>query len=175
MNKNSFIHQLKQLQGAHWQAVIEGQALVMIDDVRLEIGPAQAPNAIIFSAQQNSPDATALMQESLANATTILSNYYQSHPLTMAGFNQQVEKLMAEYGAAAFTAVAGQLAQRTLFVDQGEVIAESADSPRYRYGVFCELASPLAASALEKHVRKWLEQGEAYEHYLSMNVCRYNC
>jgi hypothetical protein len=62
-----------------------------------------------------------------------------------------------------------------LFVDGGEVIAECADSPRHRYGVFCELESTLSEHAIEEQVRQWLERGEAYEDYLGMNVCRYNC
>ena len=175
MNEIIFIHLLRQLQKNDWQAVIEGQAVVLIDDARLEIGPADAPNAIITSPDQNTYDSATLMQESLANASTILSNYYLSHPLTMAGFNRQLEKLMDEYGATAFTAVTGQSAQYTLFVAGGEVIAENADSPRHRYGVFCELAAPLSAAAGETYIHKWLARGEAYEQYLSMNVCRYNC
>jgi len=175
MNEHIFMHQLGQLHYADWQAVIEGQAVVIIDDLRLEIGPAQAPNVIISLRELNASDASTLKSESLANASTILSNYYLSHPLTLAGFNRQIENLINAHGAGAFSAVAGQLSPRTLFVDEGEVIAETADSPRHRYGVFCELTGQLSDSAIETHVRKWLERGDAHEHYLSMNVCRYNC
>ena len=175
MNKNTFIHQLELLKDTDWQAVIEGLALVNINDAYHEIGPAQASNAIIALTEHNKSDAATLKLESLAHASSILSNYYLSHPLTLAGFNRQVEKLINEHGASAFSAVAGQLAARTLFVDEAEVIAETADSPRHRYGVFCELPGPLADSVLETHIRRWLEQGEAHEQYLSMNVCRYNC
>ena len=98
-----------------------------------------------------------------------------SQALSQSDFNQQVEQLFALHGAAAFAAPSGHYPQYTLFVEEETVVAESASSPRHRYGVFCELDQPLAGAALEKHVRQWLSSGEAYALYLSMNVCRYNC
>jgi hypothetical protein len=41
--------------------------------------------------------------------------------------------------------------------------------------VFLELEQPLPDADIDPKIRKWLEQGEAYEDYLGMNVCRYNC
>jgi len=63
MNDNIFIHQLRQLQYADWQAVIEGQAIVLTDDFRLEIGPAQAPNVIISLRDLNASDASTLKSQ----------------------------------------------------------------------------------------------------------------
>lgn len=95
--------------------------------------------------------------------------------LTQTEFNQQVEKLFAAHGAAAFAAAGGQYPQYTLFVVDDQVVAESADNPRHRYGAFCELDHALNDAARDAHVRRWLSSGEAYNLYLSMNVCRYNC
>ena len=98
-----------------------------------------------------------------------------SQALSQSDFNQQVEQLFALHGVAAFAAPSGYYPQFTLFVEEETVVAESASSPRHRYGAFCELDKPLVGAALEKHVRHWLSSGEAYALYLSMNVCRYNC
>lgn len=95
--------------------------------------------------------------------------------LSQSDFNQQVEQLFALHGVAAFAAPYGSFPKFTLFVEDETVVAESASSPRHRYGAFCELDKPLTGAALEKHVRHWLSSGEAYALYLSMNVCRYNC
>lgn len=95
--------------------------------------------------------------------------------LSQSNFNQQVEQLFALHGPAAFAAPSGHYPQLTLFVEEETVVAESVSSPRHRYGAFCELDKPLAGAALEKQVRHWLNSGEAYALYLSMNVCRYNC
>lgn len=177
MNENTFKQQLAALTGDDWQAVIDGQALLVVDDLRLEVGPVDAPDAIIVASAglPGESDAEGLRRESLSTATALLHNYYLTHPLTLAGFNRQVEALIRQHGASAFSAQPGQLPRFTLFVDGGEVVAEPSGSPRHRYGVFCELDRPLDKAATGEHVRKWLQRGEAHERYLEMNVCRYNC
>ena len=95
--------------------------------------------------------------------------------LSRSDFDRQVEALFGQHGARAFAALEGQYPERTLFVEGEQVVAESADSPRHRYGTFCELEEPLSGAALEAHVRQWLASGDAYELYIGMNVCRYNC
>lgn len=94
--------------------------------------------------------------------------------LTPSEFNQQVAKLIGQYGAGAFAATEGHYPAYTLFVEQDTVIAEPASSPKHRYGAFCVLALPLDEARLAEHMNKWLNRGEAYTLYLSMNVCRYD-
>lgn len=98
-----------------------------------------------------------------------------SVPLTQDEFEHQVEALFAAHGAGAFAASPGCLPVRTLFVDGAQVVAETADSPRHRYGAFCEPGREMDAAALNDYVWHWLRGGEAYRLYLSMNVCRYSC
>lgn len=174
MNEKTFIHLLKKLDDNDWQAVTDGMAILMIDDLRLETGPANAPQTIIHAPEPGLPTET-IRQQTLTDAAALLRNYYLTHPLTLAGFNHQTMKLIEAHGADTFTAPAGELPKYTLFVEGGEVIAESPDSPRHRYGLFCELNEPLPTSDLADHVRQWLERGLAHEDYLGMNVCRYNC
>ena len=95
--------------------------------------------------------------------------------LSRSEFDRQLEALFRQHGATAFAALGEQYPERTLFFERDRVVAESADSPRHRYGAFCELEEPLSGAALEAHVRQWLASGDAYELYLGMNVCRYNC
>jgi hypothetical protein len=95
--------------------------------------------------------------------------------LSKTEFNQRVEELFEAHGAASFAAVGGQYPRYTLFVVGDQVVVETADSPRHRYGAFCELDHVLDDVALDSHVRRWLRNGEAYNLYLSMNVCRYDC
>jgi len=175
MNEATFIQQLQQISPAEWQAVAQGKGVLVVDDLRLEIGPASAPNAVIVASTDPGADAAGLKLESLSSAAELLRNYYLTHPLSLAGFNHQAEALIRQHGASAFTALVGRLPRLTLFVDGGEVVAESAESPRHRYGVFCELDRPLEDTALDRRVWQWLQRGEAHERYLEMNVCRYNC
>ena len=175
MNNAEFIRLLEQLSNADWQSVMEGAAILIVDDLRLQTGPAQAPNAVIRAPEHGQTDASRLKRESIEEAPALLANYYLTNPLTLTGFNHQVKGLLENHGAAAFAALPGQLPQYTLFVDEGEVVAEPQESPRHRYGVYCELSRPLRGDALESFVEKWLQRGEAHERYLGMNVCRYNC
>ncbi len=175
MNESAFTSLLDQLDHGVWQSAADGQGLLMVDDTGLQAGPAQAPNVIIPPPDPNTLSAEELKRQSLSDAGRLLADYYRTHPLTRSGFNRQVERLIEQQGAAAFAAPQGALPQRTLFVDGGEVVAEPASSPRHRYGVFCELERPLEGAALATRLHQWLQQGTAYERYLSMNVCRYNC
>ncbi len=175
MNEENFRALLLQAPEEYWWAVVDGRGLLLVDDQRLEPGPLDAPNLIIRLAENTTADAVALMEDALANAEQLLADYYRTHPLTLTGFNHQAGVLIAEHGAMAFAALEGQLPERTLFVDGGELVAEAADSPRHRYGVFCELQRPLPAAAIEGQVKRWLARGDAHERYLGMNVCRYNC
>ncbi|MGV6816694.1 MAG: hypothetical protein ACWA44_05415 [Thiotrichales bacterium] len=157
-----------------WQRVAAGEALILVDDESLKVGPADASEAIITrgSAEQG---WASLKAESLADARALLANYYLSHPLSRSGFDRQAQELLAQHGAIAFAAPPQKLPARTLFVEEGRVIAETAESPRHRYGAYCEVQPGLSAAQIEAAVNQWLEQGEAYERYMSMNVCRYNC
>jgi hypothetical protein len=175
MNSTEFTRLLEQLSNNDWQRIIGGDSLLIVNDLHLETGPAQAPNAVLRAPEQGQTDGGRLKRESIEQASALLTNYYLTHPLTLTGFNHQVESLIDKLSAAAFAAPPGEFPQYTLFVDEGEVVAEPSGSPRHRYGVYCELSKPLTESALQETVRKWLNRGEAHERYLSMNVCRYNC
>ena len=84
--------------------------------------------------------------------------------------DRQVEALFEQHGVAAFFAVLGwQYPERTLLVEGGGVVPESAESPRHLYCACCELEDPLSGAALEVHVRQWLASGDAHELYIGMN------
>jgi hypothetical protein len=175
VNTNGFIAVLNQLNDDVWQSVIDGKALLLVDDEALTVGSSSASNTIINSADYSSPDLTALKNTILLNAEQILAQYYLRHPLSQNGFNRQVDHLIGMHGAGAFAAMSGDYPEYTLFVEGGEVIVESAKSPRHRYGVYCEIETTVSANSMDTQVRQWLANGEAYQQYLAMNVCRYNC
>ncbi len=175
MNVARFIELLDALDDTDWCAIAKGQALLLVDDEQLGLGPSDAPNVVFNTRGDTEHSVEQLRQAALADAASLLEGYYRTHPLTLTGFNRQVQALIERYGAQAFCARAGDAPKHSLFVEGGEVIAETAESPRHRYGVFCELDRTLADAEAEKQVDQWLRTGDAYERYLSMNVCRYNC
>ena len=96
-------------------------------------------------------------------------------PPSLAEFNVQVAGLVESLGAAAFCAPAGQTPEYSLFVEEGRVIAEPKSSPRHPYGVYCEISDGLSAAGMSERVKEWVKNGEAYDEFLGMIVCRYNC
>jgi len=175
MNTQEFLNLLNQQDDQAWQAVMEGRALLLVDDLELAIGDVKEAAAIIKGARPAIQSAAQLKQETINNAASILDRYYFTHPLSRAGFEQQAEQHFLQKSAPAFAAVSGQWPAFTLFVEAGELLAEPAGSARHRYGAFCELDTTLAQTDIQARVEQWLYSGEAYQLYLNMNVCRYNC
>jgi hypothetical protein len=96
-------------------------------------------------------------------------------PPTPSEFNAQVASLVEELGPAAFCAAPGQRPEYTLFVEDKQVVAEPRNAPRYPYGLYCEIRTGLSDDQIADYLNKWLTTGGAYEEFLGMNVCRFNC
>ncbi len=173
VNQQLFSYLLQEVNDEAWQALAAGANLLMIDDTYLEISTSSARNIILRGDEL--ADVENPQQWLVDHAVELLEKYYRTTPLSRKGFDAQVARLIKQYGASSFVAVFGRLPRYSLFVEYGVVVAESADSPRHRYGVFCELDQSVPEPEAVMLVRNWLEQGEAYNRYISMNVCRYNC
>ncbi|QEP41741.1 hypothetical protein D5085_00425 [Ectothiorhodospiraceae bacterium BW-2] len=96
-------------------------------------------------------------------------------PPTVAEFNRQIVSLMRQLGTQAFCAQPDKKPDYTLFIDGDQVVAEPKGAPRYPYGLYHTIDSGLSDTDIGHHVDRWLASGEAYQEFLAMNVCRYNC
>lgn len=182
MNSATFKEQLLQLTDQDLQALLDGASLVMVQDQSIiaveETEIETNTHPVIISYEPDSArtqTAEELRNELLQQADELLENYYRLNPLSQSGFDLQVKALALQHGVEAFSAVAGQTAEFTLFVEGNKVIAEPRNAPRHPYGAFLELQRPLQGPALEKRFSSWLRSAEAYQRYLSMNTCRYSC
>ena len=175
MNETLLIDLLDQLRDSSLLTVQKGQALLLVDDASLSIGNPDSPNVLVASGDYDAPDAVGLRRLLKTNAGKIIDAYYQSHPLSWIGFDRQVKDLCEQHGYLMFAATPGQRAEKTLFVEQGTVIALDREDPRHSYGVFCEVTKLVNQEDIKPGVEHWIESGQAYDGYLSMNVCRYNC
>ena len=175
MNATELTQLIETLDEDVLNTLLDGKALLLVDDIMLVNGDINAPNVFVAPGQFSANNARQLRQELVDNAGQLLEDYYRIHPLTRHGFEAQAGLLIQQFGHAAFAAAEGHWPQRTLFVEQGTVIAEDQASPRHRYGVYCELPKLMDADTTGSTLEKWLANGEAYEQYLGANVCRYNC
>jgi hypothetical protein len=96
-------------------------------------------------------------------------------PPSLTDFNTQAMRLIEQHGAAAFCAATDRHPDFTLFVDDNQVVAEPRNAPRHPYGIYCRLNSGCSEDDISERVNEWLTTGEAYQEFLAMNVCRYNC
>ena len=170
MDPDTFRRLLAQLDLA---ALTGRRPLRLEADQRLAWGDGGEPDVIVGDW----PEGTAqqLADWLQAEAGQLLADYYRLHPLTREGFDHQAQVLFAHHGAGSFAAPPGEWPAFTLFVDGGCLVAEPRAAARHRYGAYCELPRAMDPGAVGDRVRTWLASGEAYERYLGMNVCRYNC
>lgn len=174
MNEQLFKQTLEQLTELDWQSLLNGHGLLIIDDSDLIVGGLDAPKSLFHVSDFDVTSALDLKAHVTCSATEILENYYKTNPLTHHGFNRQVEAMVEEYGVEVFSAVVGEIAERTLFVEGGVVISETADSPRHRFGVYFEVDQPLSISELKDAFNQWLVNHSAYFEYVGMSVSRYS-
>ncbi len=172
MNSNKFTELLAAMPEADWQALIDGQQLYMDNDLHLQIAAPGAAHAIMIEFLNADLSWQDLKSKVIEEAEELLRDYYRENFMTRKGFNHQLSALIDDHGAASFAAAAGEMPAMSVFVDGGDVVAEGPESPRYRYGAYCEVDS---VKFVDNLVKIWLESGEAYQTYLSMNVCRNNC
>lgn len=173
MRSGEFEALLKALPDEQWQALVDGQMLALHEDARLELSRGGDEYTIVKAREEE--DAEELRERVIGHAREILEDFYRTHPLSREAFDRQAGLLVSQYGEQAFAAPEGRLPERSFFVDGGELKAEPRESPRQRYGAWCETGKPQEGAALKERVNDWINKGEAYEAYRGMNVCRYNC
>lgn len=175
MNSRDLMLKLDGLELQVWQGLLDGKALRLVDDSVLELAEPGQRNLIFFEPDAQGMDLDGLRARVMSKVDELIDEYYLRNPLSLKAFNRQVQGLIQEHGAAAFVAEYGDLPERSLFVEVGDVLALDAESPQHRYGAFCELDEPVNEQDIKKLVKAWLDSNEAYEKYISMNVCRYSC
>jgi len=176
MNPEKLVALLEQLPNAVWEDFVNGRDLLLINDQAIELSNNENHPAVLVKAADFQSDfPSRVKQNVITKAVYLLADFYRTHPISRVEFNRQVNLLAKQLGAGGFAALFGELPKYSLFVEGGEVIAESVESPRHRYGTYFELAESLPEHEIELAFSEWLRSGEAHQQYLSMNVCRYNC
>lgn len=174
MNATQFIEALEALEPPQYQAILEGASLVMQNDMALTLGKSEQP-FVVFELGDEQFDSTQALKASLIErAEALITEYYQFNPVSKSHFNQQLSKLIGVHGADALVSCPGKPAELKLFVDQGTLVVEGMDSPRFKYGISLSLNEDYPPTAVENKVRNWLASDHAYGDYISVNVCRFS-
>lgn len=178
MNIDTFKNLLQQLTEEHKNALISGKALCLELDLKLLpcVENGKGPKQVIIPAFKEGEAPEDIQQFLLDEAEQLHHNYYRNYSLTQPGFNRLLSALFEEHGMHKFAAAPGEAAELTFFGEPGVLKVADAQHPRYRYSTYCELTvSGLSDAQIEQEVRHWLNSTAAYQQFLSMNVCSYQC
>jgi hypothetical protein len=175
MNESLLLELLDQLSTASLAVMLKGQALLLVDDQSLAIGSPDAPNVLVAPGIYDAADAESLRTALKNDADRLNEAYYQAHPMSWNGFDRQVKLLCEQHGYEAFAAAAGERPEKSLFVEQGTVIAAGRNSPRHQYGTYCELPLAKDSADIRQSVEQWIASGQAYDGYLGMNAGQHEC
>ena len=174
MNAEQFKQALNEFPDENYQAIIDGAALIVFEDKALTLGKSQQAYVIFEMGDETFDSSDALKASLIERSNDLIQEYYQYNPISKMHFNNQLINLVKEHGANAFVTMPGQEAIVKLFVEGSEVIVETNESPRFKYGFCYVLNEKLLPQAVENKVKNWVSSGSAYDDYISVNVCRFS-
>lgn len=174
MKAQPFIEAVKQLSDDDFQLILEGNAIIIENDVALTTGRADSAYVIYELGEDPFTSSEEIKAFLIQNAEALLKEYYQFNPVSRQYFDRSLNKLFEEYGPDAFSATPDGEPERVLFVEDGELISEDASSPRFKYGMFMTIEDHIKPLARANKVKNWVQSGTAYGDYISVNVCRFS-
>ena len=174
MNAELFKQVLTEFSDENYQAILEGAALVIHEDKALTLGKTQQAYVIFEMGDETFDSTDALKASLIERATYLIEGYYQNNPISKMHFNRQLLAMIKEHGANAFVTMPGQQAQVKLFTQDGNVLLETKESPKFKYGFCLVLNDKVLPQAVENKVKNWVSSGSAYDDYISVNVCRFS-
>ncbi|WP_019557154.1 hypothetical protein [Thiomicrorhabdus arctica] len=174
MNAEQFIQALTDFSDENYQAIVEGAALVIHEDKSLTLGKIQQAYVIFEMGDETFDSTDALKASLIERAADLIEEYYQNNPISKMHFNRQLLDFIKEHGANAFVTMPGQQAQVKLFTEDGNVLLETKESPKFKYGFCLVLNEKVLPQAVENKVKNWVSSGSAYDDYISVNVCRFS-
>lgn len=174
MNVEQFKLALNDFPDADYQEILDGAALIVYEDKALKLGKAQQAYVIFELGQESFDSIDALKTSLIERAEALIPEYYQHNPLSKMHFNNQLNALIQEHGAHAFVTMPGKQASIKIFVNESQVVIETEESPRFKYGFCLVLNDKVLPQAVENKVKNWVSSGSAYDDYISVNVCRFS-
>lgn len=174
MNTEQFKQCLQDFPNEDYQALLDGAALIIEQDKALSLGTSQQAYVIFELGDENFDSVDSLKASLIERSDALIQEYYQHNPLSKMHFNSQLLELIKIHGATAFITMPGQQASVKLFTQDGQLVIETAESVRFKYGFCLVLNDKVLPQAIENKVKNWVSSGSAYDDYISVNVCRFS-
>jgi hypothetical protein len=174
MNLSNFKIKIQMLDENFLKSILDGSALVMIQDKELGLGSSNGAFVIFWIEDEKFSSTDDLRAYLDIEAEDLFSNYYAHSPLSKEYFETKLSDLMNNNGEASFTSQPGDMPEKSLIVSDGELSVLTEADYIFKYGLYLQLEEKLNSKISAVKARNWLQSGAAYNDYIAVNVFRFS-
>lgn len=174
MNLSNFKIKIQMLDENFLKSILDGSALVMIQDKELGLGSSNGAFVIFWIEDEKFSSTDDLRAYLDIEAKDLFSNYYAHSPLSKEYFETKLSYLMNNNGEASFTSQPGDMPEKSLIVSDGELSVLTEADYIFKYGLYLQLEEKLNSKISAVKARNWLQSGAAYNDYIAVNVFRFS-
>ena len=174
MNLSNFKKEIKKLDIDFLQSILDGSALVMVEDQSLGLGSSNGAFVIFWIEDEEFLSLNNLQEYLIKEAEDLLQNYYEHSPISKEYFEKTLLSLMDEHGKAAFVSQPGGMPEKSLITSNGDLLVLTEEDYIFKYGLYLSLDNKLNPKISALKAKNWLQSGTAYNDYIAVNVFRFS-
>ena len=174
MNLSHFKEEIKNLDKGFLQSILDGSALVMVEDQSLGLGSSNGAFVIFWIEDEKFSSVEDLRDCLSTDAEDLLLNYYEHSPISKEYFESTLSRLMDEHGEAAFVSQPGGMPEKSLITSNGDLLVLTEEDYIFKYGLYLNLEDKLNPKISALKAKNWIQSGTAYNDYIAVNVFRFS-
>ena len=174
MNLSHFNEEITSLDKDFLQSILDGSALVMVEDQSLGLGNSNGAFVIFWIEGEVFSSVEDLRSYLLEEAEDLHVNYYKHSPISKEYFEAKLSSLMDEFGQTVFVSQQGGMPEKSLISSNGDLLVLSEEDYTFKYGLYLSLEDNLSPKVLASKAKTWLQSGAAYNDYIAVNVFRFS-
>jgi|TARA_B110000902_G_scaffold78777_1_gene93743 hypothetical protein len=174
MNLSHFNEEITNLDKDFLQSILDGSALVMVEDQSLGLGNSNGAFVIFWIEDEVFSTVEDLRSYLSVEAEDLHVNYYKHSPISKEYFEARLSSLMDKYGHAAFVSQQGGMPEKSLISSNGDLLVLTEEDYTFKYGLYLNLEDNLSLKISALKAKTWLQSGAAYNDYIAVNVFRFS-
>ncbi len=174
MNLSHFNEEITNLDKDFLQSILDGSALVMVEDQSLGLGNSNGAFVIFWIEDEVFSTVEDLRSYLAEEAEDLHANYYKHSPISKEYFEARLSSLMDKYGHAAFVSQQGGMPEKSLISSNGDLLVLTEEDYTFKYGLYLNLEDNLSLKISALKAKTWLQSGAAYNDYIAVNVFRFS-
>ena len=174
MNLSQFNEEITSLDKDFLKSILDGSALVMVQDQSLGLGSSNGASVIFWIEDEVFSSVEDLRSYLAEEAEDLHVSYYKHSPLSKEYFEAKLSSLMDEFGQTVFVSQQGGMPEKSLISSNGDLLVLSDEDYTFKYGLYLSLEDNLSPKVLASKAKTWLQSGAAYNDYIAINVFRFS-